>query len=111
MYTEDVFYHFNDVFHTTWLYEYTTTIAPSTALTYLAAGYPLYGDFTRTGGAHAVVIRGVNTSTKTFSVMNPTPTTSNYTAGTISSSNVWTFISGYSGSLYTLRSYGFPGQL
>lgn len=86
-------------------------INPSLILTYLNAGYPLYGDFSRTGGAHAVVIRGVNSSTRTFSVMNPNPTTSGYTSGTFSSSNVLTFISGYSGSSYTLRSYAFPGEI
>ena len=110
-YIEDVFYRFNAVFNTTWLYEYTTTINPLVALTYLNAGYPLYGDFTQQNGAHAVVIRGINTYTRTFSVMNPNPTTSGYTAGTISNDNVWTFISEYSGTLYTLRSYGYPGQI
>lgn len=108
-YIEHVFYRFNDVFHTIWSYEYTTTIAPDLAMFYLERGYPLYGDFTRKGGAHAVVIRGTNTVTKTFSIMNPTPTTTGYTTGTISTSNVWSFISGYSGSVYTLRAYGFPG--
>ena len=111
MVTENIFYRFNEVFHTVWLYEYTTKINPSLILTYLNAGYPLYGDFSRTGGAHAVVIRGVNSSTRTFSVMNPNPTTSGYTSGTFSSSNVLTFISGYSGSSYTLRSYAFPGEI
>lgn len=108
MYTEDVIYNFNYYFGADWGYNYTTTLDPDIILDYLLADYPLFGDFTRSGGAHAVVIRGVSTTLNTFSVMNPTPSTTSYTSGTISSNNTLTFVSGYSGDTYTLRSYGFP---
>lgn len=112
MFIEDVFYRFAEVFRIIWLHQYTDTISPDNVLAYLNAGYPLYGAFKRPdNGGHAVVIRGISTTTKTFSVMNPNPTTSGYTAGTISSSNIWTFISGYSGSLYTVYAYAFPAQI
>lgn len=108
MSTEEVVYNFNYYFEADWWYSYTTTLAPNTILNYLLANYPLYGGFTRSGGAHAVVIRGVSTTLNTFSVMNPTPSTTSYTSGTISSNNTLTFVSGYSGSTYTLRSYIYP---
>ena len=108
MSTEEVVYNFNYYFEADWWYSYTTTLAPNTILNYLLANYPLYGDFTRSGGAHAVVIRGVSTALNTFSVMNPTPSTTSYTSGTISSNNTLTFVSGYSGSTYTLRAYIYP---
>jgi len=108
MYTEDVIYNFNYYFGADWGYNYTQTLDPDDILSYLLDDYPLFGDFTRSGGAHAVVIRGVSTTLNTFSVMNPTPSTTSYTSGTISSTNKLTFVSGYSGDTYTLRSYGFP---
>lgn len=111
MYTEDVIYNLNYYFGVDWGYTYTTTLAPSVILSYLIDNYPLYADFTRSNGAHAVVIRGVSTSLNTFSVMNPTPSTTGYTSGTISSNNTLTFVSGYSGVTYTLRSFGFPVEL
>ena len=107
-YTEQIISDLYLCFGLDWGCEYSNSIDPSEVLYYLSSGYPLYGDFTRSGGAHAVVIRGINTVLKTFSVMNPIPNTTSYTSGTISSSGVWTFISGYSGSTYTLRSYAFP---
>lgn len=110
MYTEDVIYNFNYYFGADWGYNYTTTLDPDVILEYLLDDYPLYGDFTRSNprGAHAVVIRGVNTTLNTFSVMNPSPSTTSYTAGTISSNNTLSFVSSSSGYTYTLRSYGFP---
>lgn len=106
-YTEEVISAFNYHYNANYYYQYTTGIDSTFAVQVLSAGYPLYGDFTRTGGAHAVTIRGANRTYNTFSVMNPNPGTSGYVAGTISSSNTWTFISEYSGSLYTMRSVGY----
>lgn len=100
----------NLYFNASYYYEpVASTITASFVLEQLmdGDGYPLYGSFLSNNYGHAVVIRGVNTIAKSFSVMNPTPTTNNYTAGTISSSNVWTFISGYGGGTYTLRGYGY----
>lgn len=108
--TREVVSNFNYWFSTDWSYIYTSQIEPTVILNYLYAGYPIYGLFERPNAdiAHAVVIRGVNTAYNTFSVMNPSPTTSGYTSGTISSTNVLTFISGYNGNTFTLCDYAFP---
>lgn len=83
-------------------------MAPQTILDYLVAGYPLYGAFEGNNGGHAVVIRGVNTAARTFSVMNPNPNTNGYTTGTFSSSNGLSFISSYNNDVFAMYAYGFP---
>lgn len=106
--TEDIIWNLNRWFHTTWDYELTNKMKPDLAVDYLALDYPLLGGFTSSHGSHSVVIRGANSEKRTFSIMNPTPTTTDYTAGTISSTNIWRFVSGYSGLSYTMSSYGYP---
>lgn len=116
LHIDTVIDNMNYWFNAGWSYGRVNSLSPQTVLDYLIEDYPLYGNFKEThyvGGsavstAHAVVIRGVNTSSKTFSVMNPTPTTSGYTPGTISSDNVWKFVNSYGGTTYTLNAYGFP---
>lgn len=108
MYTENVISNFNYYFGADWGYNYTTKINPDVILSYLLDDYPLYSSFTHSKGAHAVVIRGVSTTQRTFSVMNPTPTTTGYTTGSFSSNNTLSFVGGYSGATYTLESYAFP---
>jgi len=81
--------------------------APKKFVKQLSAGYPVYAAFTSSSGSHAVVIRGCDKSKKTFSVMNPNPNTTSYTAGSISSTKVWTFVSAYSKKTYTMSDHGF----
>lgn len=81
--------------------------APKKIVNQLSAGYPVYGSFSSSNGSHAVVIRGCDKSNKTFSVMNPNPNTNSYTAGSISSTKVWTFVSAYSKKTYTMANHGF----
>ena len=73
----------------------------------LTAGYPIYGHFSSSDGAHAAVIRGCNKSKGTFSVMNPNPITNNYTAGTFVDMKKWYFKSSYSQKIYTLKNFGY----
>lgn len=86
------------------------------ALQQLLAGYPIYGDFVvytgitpgpaqPSGGGHAVVIRGINLLTSTFSVMNPASNITDYTMGSFSG-GTWKFVSDYDGRTWELRSYG-----
>lgn len=99
---------FNAHFDTYWGYSTTSTVAPSRILYFLVRGYPLFGGFLCGDTGHAVVIRGVNTSLRTASIMNPTPTTSGYTVATFSSNNTLSFVSLYNSETYTLHAYGFP---
>lgn len=100
--------NFNAHFEADYTYKVATTLDPQFVLEQLMDRYPLYGAFMSTSGnGHAVVIRGVSTLANSFSVMNPTPTTSGYTTGTISSSGAWSFVSAYSGSAYSLFAYGY----
>lgn len=95
-------------FNAGWSCGYVKYLAPQTILDYLVAGYPLYGAFEGNNGRHAVVIRGVNTAARTFSVMNPNPNTNGYTTGTFSSSNGLSFISSYNNDVFAMYAYGFP---
>lgn len=47
-------------------------------------------------------------SSPAFAIESTNSPTTSYTSGTISSNNTLTFVSGYSGSTYTLRSYIYP---
>lgn len=70
-------------------YDYkTSTLTESKLFDILDAGYPVYAYYTSSlGGAHAVVLRAINTSSHYFSIMNPgnglyqgfTNTSGNYT--------------------------------
>ena len=91
-----------------WGYSHTATLSPSRILSFLRADSPLYGSFETATGGHAVVIRGVSTTLRAFSVMNPTPTTTRYTTGTFSSNDTLSFISLYNGNTYTLQAYAYP---
>lgn len=93
-----------------------TSINKDFALEQLLAGYPIFGAFEvytgftpgpnqPTGVGHAVVIRGINLLTNTFSIMNPTPTTTGYTMGSFSS-GTWKYVCEFSGKTYELRTYG-----
>lgn len=104
--TSNVISLLNDHYNLNYVYSSSGTPTLTTVLNSLSRGKPVYGDFTYSGGAHAVVIRGANFNARTFSVMNPTPTTSGYTSGTVTNSNVWSFICAYSGVTMTLRYYG-----
>lgn len=99
--------NFNEWFNADYGYSYAANISKSFILNQLVAGYPLFGGFCRgNDNYHAVVIRGINTAANTFSVMNPSPTTTGYTAGTISSSGELSFISANSGYTYSLYNAG-----
>lgn len=111
LFLHEVISYFNKYFSADYAYQYLTALDPDFVVERLYAGYPLFGSFYRIKDGekmgHAVVIKGANYATYTFSVMNPTPTTTNYTSGTVSSSKVWTFISANSGELYTLEGVGY----
>lgn len=104
--TSNVISLLNDHYNLNYLYSSSGTPTMPTILNSLSRGKPVFGDFTYSGGAHAVVIRGANSNARTFSVMNPTPTTSGYTSGTVTGSNGWTFVCAYSGVRMTLRYHG-----
>ena len=107
MSTPDAIQNFNEWFNADYGYSYAANISKSFILNQLVAGYPLFGGFCRgNDNYHAVVIRGINTAANTFSVMNTSPTTTGYTAGTISSSGELSFISANSGYTYSLYNAG-----
>lgn len=94
-----------------------TSINKNDALEQLLAGYPIYGRFEvytgitpgptqPSGSGHAVVIRGINLLTDTFSVMNPASNATDYTMGSFSD-GTWKFISDYDGRTWQLSSYGW----
>lgn len=99
--------NYNLHYDKTYTYQTSATRSPSFVLNLLVDGCPLYGSFSTGDAGHAVVIRGINTNTKTFSVMNPTPTTTSYTTGSISTTNIWKFVNAYDGYQYTLRAYAY----
>lgn len=99
--------NYNLHYDKTYTHQTSNTLSPSFVLNLLVDGCPLYGAFSNGNAGHAVVIRGINTSTRVFSVMNPTATTTSYTAGSISTSNTWTFVSAYSNNQYTLYAYAY----
>lgn len=101
---------FNNMFNAGYAVSYSIPAA-SEIVAQLAAGYPLFGNFATTAGNnHAVVIRGCNSAANTFSVMNPNPTTTGYTSGTMVTSSMWRFISSYSGTFYTLQNFGYKAN-
>ena len=80
---------------------------------YLMAGYPFFGAFSRINeyyevNKHMVVVRAVSGKLNVFSVMNPSPNITDYEYGTISSGNAWTFTSATSDDPYHLIAYGYP---
>ena len=100
-YAYKVIYDMNYYFSVNYECTTTTKMIPAFVVEHILAGYPIYGSFSP---GHAVVIRGVNGNTNTFSVMNPT--SGNYEAGSIASDYTWSFISATTGNLFTLRCYG-----
>lgn len=70
---------------------------------------PVYGAFSWTyngdSSYHAVVIRGINLGTMTFSVMDPEDTNVSYRAGNFTSSGKFTVYNNWGGILMTLASY------
>ena len=107
----EVIFNFNQYFNANYGANEGNWMDPTFAIKQLHGGYPMYGSFRINGatkGGHAVVIRGANRTAKTFSIMNPNPNTSSYNyTGTISSSNVWSYICEYGGQTYTMKGYGF----
>ena len=96
----------NSYYNTNYVRSSNTTPSITTILNSLALEKPVYGSFRHSGNNyHAIVIRGANSSTRTFSVMNPTPNVNGYTAGTVSSSDVWTFYCPEGNATYTLSQH------
>jgi len=79
----------------------------------LSNGHPVYGDFQRTGGAHAMIIRGIDLSANTFSVMDPAyypdaNSLSIYRTGTVTTSGnfgTFTIVKADNSAVYTLYQY------
>lgn len=79
-----------------------STLSESVLYDILYAGYPVYSHYTCSSGAHAVVLRAINTSTSYFSIMNPG--TGTYQCFTNSSGN---YTITYNSKSWTLNKWGY----
>lgn len=105
--TNNVIYDMNYYFSLNYSANHTTQIAPIYVIEHLSAGYPIYGAYSSQTSSigHAVVIRGINSTLNTYSIMNPT--SGSYESGSISSNYTWSFISVTTGNSFQLSSYGY----
>ena len=64
-------------------------------------GYPILARFIYTGGAHAVVINGINITAGYISIMDPE---FGFARANYSLTNGYTYVSAYSGVILTIES-------